>query len=400
MPKNVKILENTAEKILPEVGKIQTQLTNGSKCYWVPEDEIPLGTLTVTQDGVYKASEDPNGPYYGYSQVTASGIGSVEMGNLTELVATENGVYKASHEEGGPFVGYSKVIINVPQDGSYHRSSGTVGKDDDGDDAIATVDPETGEIKIDKLENGLPVRIEVIIPPDITTYNDGDTIIFDGLVVTAYCENDVPFDTSTTPNGVIPIEQLEFPVTVANVNDVSESTASSPLIPEPFEFGSKGLIVAKHKENPELEEWITYNADALTLAWPVSMTTAGVAASAEPGQSYTEHVSYPDGTSRDDSGPLRLSYTYDNKTVYYTGWWTTGWGYYIYAVDSVSPDGTDLYNRNDPRFIAWTMIYGTITPGGQTIPVCWKAPGSAGNLETYFYINVLPLPPSPSGTND
>lgn len=392
MSKNVKILENTAEKILPEVGKIQTQLTNGSKCYWVPEDEIPLGTLTVTQDGVYKASEDPNGPYYGYSQVTASGIGNVEMGNLTELVVTENGVYKASLEEGGPFVGYSKVTINVPQDGSYHPSSGTVGKDDDGDDAIATVDPETGEIKIDKLENGLPVRIEITTPPDyVGPYGNGAYISFEGLVVTAYCENDVPFDTSTTPNGVIPIEQLEFPVTVAQYDP-----EAGPIVAEVV----SELDISPFEYIPVFSSVRTYYEYILIDGVPVKR-----------GPYYTDWrgdyktmYGYMSGDSRvissigasknlDDPSQYYRAITYNDKTCYmlYDG---------LSVPYGIEPEVMTIDQAVDRDKIAWSMVYGDTIgyTGGVQIPVLWQLPGSSAKFEVSFAIEVSDV--SPSGTND
>ena len=48
MSKNIKIRQNGQEKTLNKVSKIQTQLANGLTCNWIPEDEAPLGELTVS----------------------------------------------------------------------------------------------------------------------------------------------------------------------------------------------------------------------------------------------------------------------------------------------------------------------------------------------------------------
>lgn len=220
MSKNVKILENGVENVLQDVAKIQTQLTNGGKCLWVPYDEYPLGVLTVTQDGVYKASEDVNGPYYGYSQVIASGVGNIVMGSLGELTVTENGTYEADKDTSGPFLGYSKVVVNVPIDDSYHTSSGTIGKDDQGDDVIATVNPDTGEIEVHKMDNWIAELIQVTEFP--SPYVDGQIITTEGMSFVAYRSNDDPWGTLSN-------EEITISPTIAVYDEstYSEDTGGS-----------------------------------------------------------------------------------------------------------------------------------------------------------------------------
>ena len=366
MSKNVKISEDSVEKVLPEVTKIQTQLTNGNKCYWVPEDEVPLGTLTVTQDGVYKASEDPNGPYYGYSQVTASGIGSISMGNLKELTVTENGIYDAANESGGPYIGYSKVTVNVPEDKQSHTSSGTVGKDDDGDPAIAVVNPETGEIEVEKLEHGLPTRIEITTLPDVLTYGVGAIIGFDGIEVTAYCADDTTFNTSATPNGVIPFDQLVFPVTVApDEPAVVEEYVTADLDIDPVE---KPICTYKYYENYE----------AIGTSRLAFITIQSGSALVCGGRTSTDKLRM-DGWYDYNLDPM----TYNEKTAYIIG---------------ISFSGTidrDLWKK-----IAWILAYGDTTSyeGGFRVPVRWTIPGDSAILETDYGINIVNV--APSGTND
>lgn len=52
-------------------------------------------------------------------------------------------------------------------------------------------------------------KIDVTTPPTKLEYNDGDSIDFTGIVVTAYREDNSVW-------GVVPFDELEFPVTVAS----------------------------------------------------------------------------------------------------------------------------------------------------------------------------------------
>lgn len=73
-----------------------------------------------------------------------------------------------------------------------------------------------------------PTHIKVTTPPTKTTYNNGENIDFTGIVVTAYTNNgtsDVLYDTAETPNGIVPFNQLQFPITKARsaTDDGSDS---------------------------------------------------------------------------------------------------------------------------------------------------------------------------------
>lgn len=149
MSKNITIQEGGVAKQLT-VDKLKTNLVSGGTCLWVPEDEVQLTTKYITENGTYSASSDG---YYGYSQVTVSGIGT------------------------------------------------TSGKDPDGsgDEAVAQPDPETGEIEITKV----PSSIRVITPPTnpYGIYQDGQAISTNGMVVKAYLESGGEY--GTVPNNEI-----------------------------------------------------------------------------------------------------------------------------------------------------------------------------------------------------
>ena len=338
MSKNIVIQEGGVGKQLT-ADKLKTNLVGGGTCLWVPEDETQLGTKYISENGTYKASDDG---YYGYSEVTVSGVGTV------------------------------------------------TGKDSDGDDATVTTDPETGEIIITKL----PYSISVVTPPTKTVYTNGETIDFSGMVVKGYLKSGDLWTDSSHPNGVIPISELTLPVTTADIGSASGARASSELIPEGFEFGGSGRITAyKGEYGAGLKRIVTYTAEAVTLGWPSQRNTKGIAASSSPG-SYSEHTSNPDGTSRDNTGSMNKSYTYNDKTVYY-GSWSSGWGFSSYTIENVAPNATDVIEDYNGGLIAWTMIYGDITPGGQVIPVQYMS--GEKTLESSFTITVTPSAPGYGG---
>lgn len=211
MSKKITILENAVEKSVSKVAKIKTKLANGRDCYWVPEEDYPLGVLNVTEDGVYNASSDPNGPFYGYSEVNVDGVGNVEMGTLGTITITANGTYEAGTDSQGPFYGYSTVIVNVSDEDEQpdHIS----GKDPDGNDEVVTVDDD-GHL----VEETVPSSIKIISPPDILTYYDGELIDFHGIYVKGYLEDGTEW-------GVVPNDELSFPEPIAE-RDESESESS------------------------------------------------------------------------------------------------------------------------------------------------------------------------------
>lgn len=210
MSKKIKLLQDGRDKTLPKVAKIETQLAEGKNCYWIPEDEVPLGILQVSTDGVYNAASDPNGPFYGYSEVRVSGVGTREMGQLAEITITKNGTYAANVDQSGPFYGYSKVIVNVPTsgEGGDPTSRPTVsGQGDDGNDEVVGTDDD-GNLVYEKV----PSSIKVITTPDNLEYEDGQSIVFDGLYVKAYLKD-------RTEWGVVPNTDLIKPVTVAEAGE-------------------------------------------------------------------------------------------------------------------------------------------------------------------------------------
>lgn len=171
MSKNITIQEGGVDKSLT-VDKLKTNLVGGGTCLWLPEDEVPLGTKSVNKNGTYKASDDG---LYGYSELTVRGVG---------------------------------VALGKDPNGS-------------GNDVIASVDPETGEIVI----TPAPSYIRVTVPPDKTRYNYDDPMDYEGMVVVAYLANGEPWTSGGIyPDGVIPHSDLILPVSTAGKSAASIET--------------------------------------------------------------------------------------------------------------------------------------------------------------------------------
>ena len=162
MSKNITIQEGGVGRQFT-ADKLKTALVGGGSCLWVPEDETTLGAKTITENGTYRAGDDG---YYGFSEVTVNGIG----------IATGTG-----------------------PDGETHSYT------EDGEGGIT-----------DKV---LPDSIAVTTLPTVTTYADGDTIDFSGMVVTAYLKSGEVWSDDLHPNGIIPIRELILPVTTADKDE-------------------------------------------------------------------------------------------------------------------------------------------------------------------------------------
>lgn len=193
MAKNVIITEDGNSKTISNATRIRTALEGGGTCDWIPKDDVPLQELTVTEDGVY----DPEEGYYGFSQVTASGVGTVVEGTLIEKTVIKNGTYNITDESGNPY-GYSKITVNVDtsDDDSGGGSGGSnpvVGKDEDGNDTMAETDDD-GNIVM----TALPTEIKVIIPPTKLEYNRYEEVDYSGISVYAYISKAIHWLGTTT----------------------------------------------------------------------------------------------------------------------------------------------------------------------------------------------------------
>lgn len=368
MSKNITIQEGGVAKQLT-VDKLKTDLVGGGTCLWVPEDETTLGTKVITENGTYKASEDG---YYGYSEVTVSGIGT----------ATGTG-----------------------PDGETHSY------EEDGEGGVT--------------DTILPDSIAVVTPPTVTTYADGDTIDFDGIVVKAYLKSGSIWSDSAHPGGIINQNELIFPVTVADAGQTTDISYVSPsgevsVGNQTFQgpvYAMPGSLGQTREVNPgasftTVEDGTVFGHIPVTVASEVlsadvyftSGTHRRIYVAYSTGVfllvcdsqfscgwgGYTPHNPIvPDPYSGYPqiriSGSLgsSASYTYDGKTAHYA----------VFPKDSILPTVTTSPNeiRSKAAIIAWYILHGDMQPigGKQEIPVQWTRPRDGKTLESSFDITVV-----------
>lgn len=326
MAKNIIIQEGGIGKQLT-VNTLKTNLVGGGTCLWVPEDERQLGTKHITENGTYRANDDG---YYGYSEVTVNGVGSVTGRDPTT-----------------------------------------------GDEVEVHRDPDTGEI----VQTVIPTEIRVITPPTnpYGTYVDGQTITKDGMVVKAYSSTGAELQT-------VLIGEITINPTTA-VYDESKDTAGTgtatsnleTALQQPINYGKRAghrMIDGSYDQYVEAEAVASYlaNDGKYMTIFASSRTPCGTIYTSDRQGTSTHSVNGSD-------------YTYDGKTVYFdTTVYNNGGSWEGYGQLNTY-NGTGFISND-----AWTMIYGDRheNPHGstQTINVSWPRPGDGAILETSFEILV------------
>ena len=334
---------------------LETLLSTTGSCQWVPEAEVSLGTKYINVDNkTYKAADDGK---YGYSQVTVSGISITKDGDtITHTDGTGTKTYR------------------------------------------------------------LPHHIRVEHPPLKFTYNDGETIDFFDMLVKAYNEDGTVWTDETHPGGVIPLEELILPVTVADITKATGVIYTSPdtFVVDGVEFNEK--VTAKLTKYISRVPYGIYGkpyysySEALESAWGIGTDIAvpnienaegtySLAVVADNGVHvlYASAVDFggcsscgvvdkpPDNYGNKTAGVTAFgcaTYTFDGKTVYYM----------VNTVQSFVTAFTipvASINQNWDR-LAWYLIYGAMSyhSQGQTIPVQWARPWDAEILEDTFTITV------------
>lgn len=329
MSKNITIQEGGIGKQLT-VDKLKTNLVGGGSCLWVPEDETTLGTKYISENGTYKASDDG---YYGYSEVTVSGQGSV------------------------------------------------TGKDPDGsgDEATATVDPETGEIAISKI----PSSIKIITPPTNPSgsYQNGQAISKDGMVIKAYLESGSEY--GIVPNGEVTLNPstaiYDSSTDVPGGGEKSSGLETGFVQPIPYSAG----FTSENGSGDKFE--IT---GGRIIAFGDNAPCSYIVASSGSPVSFSlirTFASDPDHPQRSDYSYEGTKATRDGKDVYY-----------VEVSAGFLPGGRATRNSEpySPGAAAWTIIYGEgeehSAGSRQNITASWPRPGDSKILSDSFEIYVQP----------
>lgn len=338
MSKNLTIKEGGVAKQLT-VDKLKTNLVSGGTCLWVPEDEVQLTTKTITENGIYKASDD--GHY-----------------------------------------GYSKVIVNIANAGT------ATGTDGDGDEAVAYTDPTTGGL----IEEKVPSSIEVITPPTTPygIYTNGQTITTEGMVVKAYFASGGEY--GTVLNGEITLNPTTA-IYDATTDRPSESQATSNLDTSPL---SQPIIFSNYVEVISETETFVLSAPVVII-YHSTGDNIGFILGGTVGASYsyvTRRISTGDIINSESGTFVEAQYTYDNKSVSFIYGGGNHGANPVLSIDS-NPNNVNTSVFSTKRGpIIWTCVYGEVETeragSRQQITVSWPRPHDGKVLETTFEILVAP----------
>lgn len=194
MSKNIIIQEGGQAKTLANVTALRTALSGGGSCDWVPRQEA--------------------------NAYAATGI----------LVARTSGVYTPP----AGIVGFRHVTVDVPNDAGY-----LVGTAPDGNTYKYTVD-ENGNA----VQTVIPSAIRIATRPTRRNYTRGEAIDFTGLVVQLYDGNGNLLTDARYPDGIVPMNELSFPVTTAQLP--AGGTAVWPEgVPVPVPYSATKLTYAQ-----------------------------------------------------------------------------------------------------------------------------------------------------------
>ena len=315
------------------VKKIQTHDTGGDNSLWIPMDETQLGTLKAKKNKTYKASD------YGY-------------------------------------YGFSKVTVEAKKM--------AVGKDPNGNPEAVEVD-DNGNL----VYTELPASIAITTNPSKMSYNNGESISMAGAVVKAYKNGGGIWTGDGYSGGVIPNGEL---ILVPERADASQSTGGSATsgldtspISQPIPFVNSGTIIFNTEKSVTNHDVRATGGFGTISAGYV----AGFVVMASSSEFAYNTYRFVNGEWEYVKTATAGSYTVNSKTVYRTFVYGTirdTGAQYIVLPDlcQMSAGVSDAtVNR-----IAWTLIYGTATGGGQPISVKWERPKDGELLTTSFNITV------------
>jgi len=314
---------------------------NGEFCPWYSEADRALDSLSVTQNGIYRASD--------------------------------RGVY-----------GWNRVSVNVQADSVTGRDPET------GEEKTVTVNPQTGEL----VEAVVPTEIRVTTLPTKTDYTNGETIDYSGIIVHAY-------SSTGQDMGEAPFNELVFPVTTAQIGD--RWSDGQGLNAMKIEYNPHLSIRERTDTGEKIDERLVYvHGSALgTTAYEGVRRPASFGAPYNiPNASGTLFVTRYNGSSYFSkiSGEGRVevyvfldgfvsrSSLYDIK---WTGWFISDLTEYE-AVEGEFTRGpyetylTDILESTvNPKRVDPSSLHAV-----QNLPVRWPRPGVGAILETSFDINV------------
>lgn len=426
---NVLIDEGLRTRQMYPTDILKVDNTDSTDSLWMPQDNANYGTLYASENGIYIAARDG---YDAYSEVdvrvTFDDFSDLDLDSLDDTFDLDS-LKDLDIDE------FNDLFNNEDLwDDPFDKIDSSF------DDRVKGIDPVSGnEYAVGLDANGyldeylLPSKIKIVKFPNKTTYLHNEKIDYTGIVVMAFTEDDKVWKNEQYPNGVIPFEELIFPVetadaTIADNIKYARSSLNTETIEQPIPLAINTLVYASNiGYSPASGEegfrvtvylkdkgmWADKDMDIVATGTLISqeqidsgdhygsytvilfaskkkIMKVGIIYRYDDGYSY--HFYFAEKSDKDI-----WSYTYQDKTVYFvevdTGISeTTG-----YMIPEAGPGTLNdnarkgaIWNAdvlNHMGKVAWTIVYGDITGGVQQIPVQWKRPDGE-ILETSFFINV------------
>lgn len=239
MNENISIKEGNIGRRISPVDKLKINTVGNSESLWVPAERGNTGVLYASENGIYIASEDG---YESYSEVVVrvteeSFYGDKDFDHWDYEVPTDfpdlwdsltlddfNVDPLAFDDLFNNKDVWDMDIPDLPDKLDFKMKDIKTKKPKK--EKITGIDPISGNemaVGLDNLgqltEEILPTSIGIITPPAKLKYKSGESIQFNGLVVQAYTADGNVWTDKDHPDGIIPINELFFPVTIAVFED-------------------------------------------------------------------------------------------------------------------------------------------------------------------------------------
>lgn len=197
--KDVAILEGDKSRLFQDVEYLQTDLSNGDTCAWIPEGSNKTRSLRITKNGTYKASD------YTYNAKVKEGAGAA----TTTVKKT--------------YYGFDKVVVAIKTKKKIgKRKTGTDPSDIDNEYEVGVDDD--GNIS----EDPIPSKIKITTLPEKQKYNDKEKIDIKGIVVKAYMNDGSIWDKDVEyAGGVIPPKYLKISPKSASRKEAEKDYATT-----------------------------------------------------------------------------------------------------------------------------------------------------------------------------
>lgn len=232
-----------------------------------------------------------------------------------------------------------------------------------------------------------PDAIKIIKSPDKTTYRENEEIDYTGIVV-QLMTGDYVFRDARYPDGLIPFDELIFPVNTASGADYYEADIDTAPFTQPIPANS---VIRWHVWTGDPNRYVdtTITADEgskLLLQYSYGWVAAYAISKETPSATI---VNYSSATGQTWESPMSghasgssavNTFAYDGKVAYIREvayWWNYAPPYHdpenrITRGTSMQPEiGADFPITAAPA--AWAVLYGNLIHGGSSIPVQWES---------------------------